>query len=197
MKKIESFLAKSSRNVLIHKRLSCLGQNVTVWLYAIQNVSRLQCESEATQSYWRVRRLSNFASQWKSPNARSRYQDIICKLQHTKWKMQVLDWYLLFCIVWLSVRICPCVNIFISNLLWVVTFIFWIYKKKKKKKKKKRCKKKRSRFISSAKRSSHWDWLSLIYILYGIYRISSNKRPGAYKIFSKIAWALIGGGGAY
>ena len=26
------------------------------------------------------------------------------------------------------------------------------------------------------------------------YRISSNKRPGAYKIFSKIAWALIGGG---
>ena len=34
------------------------------------------------------------------------------------------------------------------------------------------------------------------------YRISSNKRPGAYKIFSKIAWALIEGrrlleGGAY
>ena len=25
-------------------------------------------------------------------------------------------------------------------------------------------------------------------------RISSNKRPGAYKIFSQIAWALIGGG---
>ena len=25
----------------------------------------------------------------------------------------VLGWYLLFCIVWLSVRICPCVNIFI------------------------------------------------------------------------------------
>ena len=27
-----------------------------------------------------------------------------------------------------------------------------------------------------------------------VYRISSNKRPGTYKIFSKIAWALIGGG---
>ena len=27
-----------------------------------------------------------------------------------------------------------------------------------------------------------------------VYRISSNKRPGAYKIFSKIAWAFIRGG---
>ena len=34
-----------------------------------------------------------------------------------------------------------------------------------------------------------YEWL--------IYRISSNKRPGAYKIFSKIAWALIGGGSLF
>ena len=35
-----------------------------------------------------------------------------------------------------------------------------------------------------------WD----LNLTLSVYRISSNKRPGAYKIFSKIAWALIGGG---
>ena len=42
VKKIASFLAKSSRNVFIHKWLSCLGQNVTIWLYAIQTKARLR-----------------------------------------------------------------------------------------------------------------------------------------------------------